>query len=62
MIDSRITCRVRTGSGKEKTITFRSTEAEMEKHLKNLFHASEYILYQVDNTRFSRRQEWKKIK
>lgn len=62
MIDSRITCRVRTGSGKEKTVTFRSTEAEIEKHLKNLFHASEYILYQMDDIKFSRRQEWKKLK
>lgn len=62
MIDPRITCRVRTGSGNEKTVTFRSTEAEIEKKLKNLFHASEYILYQIDDTIFSRRQEWKKIK
>ena len=58
----RITARIRTVYGTEKTVSLRCTIDELEKKLKQFFNATEYIIYKIGDLEFYHDQTFTEIK
>ena len=59
----RITCKVLTESGKEKTLSFRCEPdiETIERYLK-MYKVVKYKLYRINEIRFSNTIEWEELK
>ena len=57
----RITARIRTIYGTEKTVSLRCSIDEMEKKLKQYFGATHYIIYKIGDLEFYHDQKFTEI-
>lgn len=57
----RITARIRTEYGTEKTVSLRSDLDHLERKLKQYFHATEYIIYKIGDIQFYHGADFKEI-
>lgn len=58
----RITVRIRTKYGTEKTVSLRSSIEGLEKKLKQYFEATEYIIYKIGDLEFYHDRDFTEIK
>lgn len=57
----RITARIQRADGLEKTVTFRGNFGNMDRIMRESFHAVKYKLFKINETRISS-TEWEPVK